>query len=51
VPVLCAAPFVFRTREEIEPFTTALIVETLVATLFFIAFPQTVAFNRAPVTG
>jgi hypothetical protein len=51
IPVLCAAPFVFRTREDIEPFTTTLIVETLIATLFFLVVPQTTAFHRPPVTG
>jgi hypothetical protein len=51
IPVLMAAPLLFRTRREIAPLAATLSVETLIATAFFIAMPQTTAWTRPPVGG
>lgn len=40
-----------RRPHTIKPFAIALCIETLIATLFFLAFPQTVAWTRPEVTG
>ena len=40
-----------RRRDTLTPFAIALCVETVVATVFFILFPQTVAWTRPEVTG
>lgn len=50
-PALMLAPFVFRTRSQLAPLVGALSIETLVASLFFLLFPQTTAFSRPAVTG
>ncbi|HEX6100072.1 MAG TPA: phosphatase PAP2 family protein [Thermoanaerobaculia bacterium] len=47
-PVLLLAPWVLRERTPM--FAFALSVETIVATLFFVAFPQTVAWARPPAS-
>lgn len=51
IPVLMAAPLLFRTRREIAPLAATLSVETMIATAFFIAMPQTTAWVRPPVGG
>lgn len=50
-PALMLAPFVFRTRSQLVPLVGALAIETLVASLFFLLFPQTTAFSRPAVAG
>lgn len=50
-PALMFAPFVFRNRGELAPLAATLSVETIVATCFFFAFPQTTAFVRPSVDG
>ncbi|MFA6954246.1 MAG: phosphatase PAP2 family protein [Thermoanaerobaculia bacterium] len=50
-PALMLAPFVFRSPGELVPLWAALVIETLVATAFFFAFPQTTAFARPVVHG
>jgi len=48
-PVLLLAPFLLRERTPM--FALALSVETLIATAFFLLFPQTTAWLRPEVTG
>lgn len=50
-PALMLAPFVFRRRDELVSLWTTLVVETLVATVCFFAFPQTTAFARPAADG
>ena len=50
-PSLLLAPFVMRTRNELTPFAIALSIETLIATFFFVLFPQSPPWTRPPVTG
>ncbi|MCM2315696.1 MAG: hypothetical protein NDJ92_11170 [Thermoanaerobaculia bacterium] len=50
-PALMLAPFVLRTRSQLAPLVGALSIETLVATCFFVLYPQTTAFSRPPVAG
>jgi hypothetical protein len=51
IPVLLLAPFVLRTRAALAPFALTLCVETLIASVLFVLFPQTVAWTRPVVTG
>lgn len=48
-PALLLAPFIFKTRSELAPFAAALSLETIIATLFFLVFPQTTKFARPAV--
>ena len=48
-PVLLLAPLYFRTRSELAPFAAALSIETIIATAFFLLFPQTTSFVRPAV--
>jgi membrane-associated phospholipid phosphatase len=48
-PALLLAPWVFRTRSELAPFAAALAIETVIATICFLLFPQTTSFARPPV--
>jgi hypothetical protein len=48
-PVLLLAPFLLRERTPM--FALALSIETLIATFFFLAFPQTTSWLRPEVTG
>ena len=50
-PVLLLAPFLLRSRERIALFAVALCMETAIATMLFLLFPQSTAFVRPPVTG
>lgn len=50
-PALLLAPLYFRTRSELAPLFAALCAETLIATAFFLWFPQKTAFVRPEVTG
>lgn len=50
-PVLLLAPFVFRTRGELVPLAVTLMLETIVATVFFLAFPQKTALEKPAVDG
>jgi membrane-associated phospholipid phosphatase len=50
-PVLLFSTYFFRTRAEMAPFAIALSVQAVVASLFFLLFPQTVAWTRPEVTG
>ena len=50
-PALLLAPLYFRTRSELAPLFFGLSLQTILATIFFIAFPQKTAFVRPEVTG
>lgn len=50
-PVLLLAPFLLRSRERIALFAAALCMETVIATVLFLLFPQSTAFVRPQVTG
>lgn len=51
IPALLLAPLLLRTRAELAPLALTLCAETIVATLFFLLFPQSTAFARPDVTG
>ena len=46
-----AAPFVCRDRRELDTFTKRVVFEVVVAAIFFVAMPLTIAFPREPVAG
>jgi membrane-associated phospholipid phosphatase len=48
-PVLLLAPWIFRARSELAPFAAALAIETVIATICFVLFPQTTSFARPHV--
>ena len=50
-PALLLAPFFLRTRAELGTFAAALCIETVIATICFLLFPQSTAFVRPEVTG
>jgi hypothetical protein len=50
-PALLLAPLYFRTRSELAPLFFGLSLQTIIATIFFVAFPQKTAFVRPEVTG
>jgi hypothetical protein len=50
-PTLLFAPFRFRTRSALAPLFFALSLQTIVATIFFVAMPLRTAFVRPEVTG
>lgn len=50
-PVLLLAPFLLRTRAELAPLALTLCAETVIASAFFLLFPQSTAFARPEVTG
>ncbi len=50
-PALLFSLYYFRTREAMAPFAIALCAEAVIASVFFLIFPQTVAWTRPAVTG
>ena len=50
-PALLLAPLILRTRAELAPLAITLCIETLIACVFFLLFPQSTAFARPEVTG
>lgn len=50
-PALMLAPFLLRTRAQLAPLAITLCIETLIASAFFLLFPQTTAWVRPEVIG